>query len=221
MNKAIKYIICTGASLVIGFGAGYLFKGAEDNMPMQKQARFEANAIQNTSENYKKITGDLYDAQKAASDLDKSLDRLRKTINGMGGNYRGSPGRPGDSGVGNLFPVEGSAGSSKAGGLEDLFKGPGPKKESDSDNEKKSDEDTQRRLEESYERFDRTNKKIQEDIKSAHEYVRQIRENARIGMKALENGMEALRSGGGGLPNLPDVPVIPDLPEDKQEEKKK
>jgi hypothetical protein len=217
---------------------------------MQKQARFEANAIHSTSEGYKKITGELYDAQKAASDLDKSLDKLRNTIKGMGGNYRGGPGRPGDSGIGDLFPVEGAAGSSKvdgldklfrgpvkdepgsgkAEGLDDLFPGPGQEKKPDSNNEKKSDEDTQRRLRESYENFDRTYKKIQEDLKSANEHVRQIRENTRVGMKALEDGIAALRGSGGAVPNTPDIPIIPDYqplfgedgkPKEKSEEKKK
>jgi len=227
-----KYIIGLALTFAAGVSTGYFLKGAEDNMPMQKQARFEANAIQSTSEDYKKITGELYDAQQTASSLDKKLANLRKTIEGMDSNFRGSPGRPGGSGVGDLFPgrrkVVDEPGSATAKGLEDLFKGPGQKKKSDSgnDNEKKSDEDTQRPLKDSHERFDRTYKKIQEDLKSAHEYVRQIHENAEAGRKALEDGRRALQGSSGGSLNLPDVPIIPNFPntpkidKDKKEEKK-
>ena len=127
MNNAIKYAICTGASLALGFGAGYFFKGAQDNVgAMEKQAKFEASAVSYASENFKQVNSDLYSAHQSVNNIENSLKEMSKSLEGMRGNYEGGPGTPGDPGIGDLFPgpgkIKDEPGSGKAEGLDDLFK---------------------------------------------------------------------------------------------------
>jgi len=129
MNKAIQYIICAGASLALGFGAGYFFRDAQENIKvMQKQAEFEANAVSYASENFKQINSDLYGAHQSAQEIERSLEQSRKELKGMiVPGLKGSAGPPSKTGFNDCVKYlfdnpKGKAGSSKVDGLDDLFK---------------------------------------------------------------------------------------------------
>lgn len=122
MNNAIKYIICAGASLAIGFGAGYCFKHEQDKAAFQKQAESNEQAMRYASESFSQLSSKLYSAEQSAAKIHSSLENMNKGLDDIGRGYTGGPGLPGDPGFGDLFPGPGIAGSSKVGGLDDLFK---------------------------------------------------------------------------------------------------
>jgi len=120
MNNAIKYAICAGASLALGFGAGYFFKGAQDNInTMQRQAEFEASAVSYASEGFKQINSDLYSAHQSANNIERSLEESRKALRETNDLLRSAspivPHVP-------AMPGFGQEGSEKVDGLDDLFK---------------------------------------------------------------------------------------------------
>lgn len=127
MNNAIKYVICAGASLALGFGGGYFFKGEQDKMSSQsKAAQFNVDSTKYANESFKKINSDLCSAYK-------SLHNINKMMKEMDGSYESGrnslqQGRTvlESRSSGGLdipdIPIIGEEGSSKAEGLDDLFK---------------------------------------------------------------------------------------------------
>jgi hypothetical protein len=66
-------------------------------------------------------------------------------------------------------------------------------------------------LEQNAARFDYQAERISQSLDSSREYLRSMRENARAGCKALEDGLRVLHAGSGKVPTGPDPVRIPDI----------
>ena len=120
MNNTIKYAVCAGASLALGFGGGYFFKGEQDRMSSQsKAAQFNADSTKYASESFKKINSDLCSAYKSLHNIDKMMKEINSS-------YESSRTLLESRSSGGLdipdIPIIGEKGFFKEDGLDDLFK---------------------------------------------------------------------------------------------------
>ncbi len=121
MNNAIKYVLCAGASLAIGFGGGYCFKHEQDKIAFQKQAEYNEQAMRYASEGFSKISSDLYSAEQSAARISEGIEESRKATDAM-----------------IVDGLKGTSDSPDIGGFNDLFK---DKKEEEKKYEDKKDEE--------------------------------------------------------------------------------
>lgn len=195
MNNAIKYIICAGASLALGFGSGYFFKAEQDKIACKsKAAQFEADSIQYANNSFRQISSDLYSAHKSADEIHKSLENISKGMDDMRGSYEGSPGLPGKTGIGDLFP------------------GPGQKDGSEGKNENKGDEQSAKPY--------KSLQGISEDVNTARKTLQEIAEDVKAGRKALEVQREIFETIKDSVPSVPEIPVLPKSDSEKKYEQK-
>lgn len=162
----------------------------------------------------------LYGAHKAAAEIREGLEQIKKTAEEMRGHYEGTPGLPGKTGIGDLFPGPGYKdipGLPEDPGFGKLFPGPGKKDDSDEQSNKDAMYMPARELTKVVED---AIEHIQSDVKRAYRQLNKINKHMQSGRKALETGKTIADSIDGNVPSVPDIPRLYEDNQKKEEEKK-
>jgi len=106
--KSWPYIICFS----LGFLGGGTFVGAFNHLynsspkteeALEQRTDFNEEFCRDVKESYREIIKSQYESARAADGIEKGLQELERRLDHMGGEYRGTPGLPGKTGIGDFF----------------------------------------------------------------------------------------------------------------------